>query len=118
MGDLQSWAQNRAGGDDGAAPVDAGDEAPDGQQEPEHEFTGEEPQDAMEFVAKECGDAIEALKKVLDKFEDADVANELIESLQECSDKATEAAKTLAEASEEEPDDENEQPQGEEQPNE
>ena len=110
MNDLQDWAANRAGdGDDGAA-----DPAADEHQE-QHDEPAMEPQEAMEFVATECKDAIEALKKSLGQFEDPDVANELIESLQECADKADEAGKALAEAGDEDEDeDEDEQPpQGE-----
>ena len=114
MNDLQSWAQNRAGDGDGGGTDPAADE-----HQEQHDEPAMEPQEAMEFVATECKDAIDALKKSLGQFEDPDTANELIESLQECADKADEAGKALAEASDEdEGDEEDEQPQGEEQPNE
>ena len=103
MNDLQSWAQNRAGDGDGGGTDPTADE-----HQEQHDEPAMEPQEAMEFVATECKDAIDALKKSLGQFEDADVANELIESLQECADKADEAGKALAEASDEDEGDEDE----------
>jgi hypothetical protein len=111
MNDLSNWAARRAD-DKGAAPSAPADGNTEEQsEEPQNEFTGEEPQEAMEFVAKECQDALEALKKIRDKLEDAGVADELVESLQACADKATEAAEGLAEAAEENAEEEPEEEQ-------
>lgn len=106
MNDLQNWAANRAG--DGAIPQTPVEGDTDEQHQEQHDQTEMEPGEAMEFVAKECNDAIEALKKVRDKLEDPEAADELIESLQGCADKATAAAEELAE---EKPEDEDEEPE-------
>ena len=111
MGDLQNWAKNKAGGDDGAAPVDGGDGAADGQ--PEEEQMA--PKEALTFAATEVKEASDALEKVVGQLDDGSDVQEIIDALKDANEKLTAAAEAIEEEEGEDEGDENEaQPQGEE----
>ena len=113
MNDLQNWAKGKAGGGDDAAAVDPGaDGAADGQ--PEEEAMP--PKEALTFAATELKEASDALEKIVGQLDDGSEVQEIIDALKDANEKLTAAAEAIEEDEGDENDDE--QPQGEEQPNE
>ena len=106
MGDLQNWAKNKAGGDDGAAAVDPG---ADGGQQPEEEAMP--PKEALTFAATEIKEASDALEKIVGQLDDGSEVQEIIDALKDANEKLTAAAEAIEE---DEGDEEEAQPQGEE----